>query len=412
MKIVHINTNDIAGGAGRAAFRLHTAMRADGIDSKMFVLNKFSQDNEFIERVGKTKLTRLHAILKISKERFKIWNYRPFGVFSIASSGFKLASKEVIRSADIIYLHWFNSGLLNIREVGEILKLGKPVYWVLHDMWPFTGGCHHSFDCNRYIDSCGNCVLLKKNSSPTDITTKVLAKKQKYWSSFKNLHIITPSIWLGRCASKSKLFGLLNVDTIPNTIDMNMYSPMNKGDAREKFGLRPHTKVILFGADAGANNPYKGWSYMQEALENIKKPNMEAVVFGSILPQEIINCFPMPVKCVGSLKSDIALACLYSAADVFVTPSLVDNLPNTIVESMACNTPVVGFNIGGIPDLIEHKRTGYLASYKDAQDLQIGIEWVTSLPKENFNAREAITKIVAPERIVGLHKKLWERDLS
>jgi glycosyltransferase involved in cell wall biosynthesis len=411
MKIVHISTNDIVGGAGKAAFRLHTAMQHYGVDSRMFVLNKYKRSDDSIETVGKTKITRWRAILNILNERIRLLKFNPYAIFSLASVGFNITEKECIRNADIIYIHWINRGLLSINGIENILKLNKPVYWVLHDMWPFTGGCHYSFDCKQYIYSCGSCSFLRKNCSPTDISKKLLCLKQKHWGVYQNLHIITPSTWMAECAKKSSLFSHLDVICIPNTIDLDRYIPENKGESRKQFGLRKRTKVILFGAHAGVNNPYKGWEYMQAALENIKDGDVEAVVLGSQLDPKLMERFPMRVTCIDTLSDEASLAALYNAADVFVSPSLVDNFPNTIVESMACNTPVVGFNVGGIPDLVKHKRNGYLAKYKDVTDLSLGIKWVISQSKEKLHARDSILEILHPEKIISQHRSLWEKGL-
>jgi glycosyltransferase involved in cell wall biosynthesis len=411
MRVVHINTNDIVGGAGRAAFRLHTAMRYNGIDSQMFVLNKYKRNDSFIEVVGRTKITRWSAILKILIERIKLQKYNPYAIFSLAPAGFNITNRRSIRDADIIYLHWINRGLLSINGIENLLKLNKPVYWVLHDMWPFTGGCHYSFNCKQYMVLCGCCTLLQENSSATDISTQLLSQKMRHWGKYKNLHIITPSTWLANCAKESRLFNKLNITSIPNTIDLDEYTPHEKSLTRAQFGLRQDTKVVLFGAHAGADNPYKGWKYMQQALKNIKIKNIEAVVLGSQLDQDIIDQIPMRVTCTGTLTNETSLSALYSTADVFVSPSLVDNLPNTIVESMACDTPVVGFDTGGIPDLIKHKENGYLARYKDAEDLARGIEWVISQPPEVLHVRKSIIEMLHPEKIIKLHSGLWERDL-
>lgn len=409
MKILHISTNDLAGGgAGKAALRLHRVMLDVGIDSRMLVLNKRTKGDERIEAVGNARLTRCRAIAHVLDERVRMYRYRPYAAFSLASSGFDLSDRLCVLEADVIYLHWVNRGMLSLSGIERILRLGKPVYWVLHDMWPFTGGCHYSFDCGRYVSICGDCCMLGKHRSSDDISHKEHSLKKRHWAAYGNLHIITPSTWLADCARRSSLFGRLEVTAIPNTIDTRLYSPKGKNWCREKFGLGKDAKVILFGAHSATSNPYKGWTYMQQALEAIKDTGVEAVVLGAKLDAEVASRFPIPMRCVGVLSDENDLAALYSAADVYVSPSLADNFPNTIVESMACGTPVVGFNVGGIPDLIKHKENGYLAAYKSAEDLACGIKWVLSQTKESFCTREFILGIASPEEVVARHCELWK----
>lgn len=412
MKVLHISTNDLmGGGAGKAALRLHHAMLNNGINSRMLVLNKSTKGDRSIEAVGNRKLTRCRAIANVLNERIHTYMYQPYAEFSLALSGFDLSNRQSILEADVIYLHWINRGLLSIRGIEKILRLRKPVFWVLHDMWPFTGGCHYSFDCNKYTSICGNCHSLGKRQSLNDISHKEYLLKQQHWALYENLHIITPSKWLADCAKRSHLFKHLDVTVIPNTIDTHLYSPLEKTQTRKKFGLNEKTKVIMFGAHSATSNPYKGWTYMQKALQSIKETGVEAVVLGAKLDDEVIRRFPMQVRCVGILRDEKDIAALYSTADVYVSPSLADNFPNTIVESMSCGTPVVGFNVGGIPDLIKHKQNGYLAIYKNSEDLAQGIRWILSQSKDSFGTRDFIQKIASPNIVVACHRKLWENVL-
>lgn len=413
INVLHISTNDFTGGgAGKAAFRLHNAMLECGIKSKMIVLNKQTNYSS-VATLGSTKITRYRMIINILIDKIKIFKYHPYASFSVASSGFHIKKHKLLKEADIIYLHWINHGFLSISEVAEIFSLGKPVFWFFHDMWPITGGCHHSFDCIKYIDSCNTCPVLQRYSSEKDISYKIFQHKLKLWSPYNNLHIITPSIWLSKCTQLSRLFGngRLSVNVIPNTINPHIFSPKETTYCRKFFSLTINKKIILFGAHLAVNNPYKGWNYMHKALQNLKhREDIIAVILGSKVNQDIIDSIPIPVVNIKPISDESILSMLYNAADVFVTPSLADNFPNTIVESMACGTPVVGFNVGGIPDLIKHKVTGYLAEYKNAYDLSAGIEWVLSKNKSDFNTRSFIMDMLSPEVVVKQHKALWEKQ--
>jgi glycosyltransferase involved in cell wall biosynthesis len=303
-------------------------------------------------------------------------------------------------------LHWINRDFLSIKGIEKILKLGKPVYWVLHDMWAMTGGCHHSFECNKYETHCGNCPNLIKPSAK-DSSYHLFEKKLEIFDKYKNLQIITPSKWLGECAKKSRLFSKKNIQVIPNVMDTSIYKPIDKSIARSIFKLSDDKKIILFGAVEGTINPYKGWNYLLEALKHLAQTenNIEAFIFGSEHSQTIVDAVPFPVHFSGHLNDDESLCMLYNAADVFVASSLADNFPNTIVESLACGTPVVGFNVGGIPDLVDHKRTGYLARYKDSNDLAEGIRWVLNCKEDlGKNACNKI-EIMMTEVTEGLKTK-------
>lgn len=413
MNIIHISTNDFTGGgAGKAAFRLHSAMLKQGINSKMLVLNKQTKNDSVIP-LGTSVMIRVRMIINIIIDRLILFRYHPYASFSVASSGFHLRKHKLLKDADIIYIHWINHGFLSIKEVAEIFRLGRPVFWFFHDMWPITGGCHHSFDCVKYMDSCNACPILQKHSSENDISCKIFQYKLKLWLQYNNLHIITPSNWLSKCTQSSRLFGngRLSINVIPNTIDPHIFFPKENMFCREYFSLSKSKKIILFGAHLAVNNPYKGWNYMHKALQNLKhRDDVVAVILGSKVNQDIINSIPIPVVNIEPISDESILSMLYSAVDVFVSPSLADNFPNTIVESMACGTPVVGFNVGGIPDLIKHKVTGYLAEYKNANDLSVGIEWVLSKHKSYFNTRLFIMETLSPEVVVEQHKSIWEKQ--
>ena len=373
MNILHINASDKAGGAGIAAFRLHTAMLESGIESRMLVLRK-KGDSAAVTALEKWKSYFIAPLYNRYTKYRELKSYHLTSAFSTGMYGFNVSKHPLLQEADVIYLHWINGSMLSVKNVRQILALGKPVYWFMHDMWPITGGCHHSFDCSLYMTHCGACPCLSSDKEK-DISYRIHSLKIKQFSSLTNLFAVTPSQWLGECCRKSTLFKNKRVTVIPNLIDTNLYKPVNKQVARSILNLPENKKLILFGADMGTENPYKGWIYLEEALLKIEQKDCEVVVFGNSHNSMIVNAVSMPIHFVGRLNDDYSLILLYSAIDVFVCPSMADNFPNTIVEAMACKALVVGFNVGGIPDLIQHTQTGYLASYKEASDLARGIDW-------------------------------------
>jgi glycosyltransferase involved in cell wall biosynthesis len=406
LKILHINTFEKSGGAAIAAFRLHDAMRVSGIDSKYLVLNKTENDRSDIKTVSRYSRykNKINGLFESNATK----NMQEVGGdFSSFKYGIKISKKKEIIEADIIYLHWINS-FVNYSELKKILKTGKPVFWFMHDMFAITGGCHHSYGCSNYETQCCKCRY-NTGSLLTDLSVRQYKKKKRIYKQFSNLMFIAPSKWLYDCAKKSSLTENKQVYHIPHLIDANIFKPVCKETARQIFSLGKCEKIIGFGADSALNNPYKGWNYLKEALqilsgdETLKDMKIELLIFGSNYSKEIADDIPFSVHFLGRLYDEYSLVIAYNCMDIFVIPSIAENFPNTILESLSCDTPVVGFNIGGIPDMI-NENTGYLAEYRNSSDLAKGISFL--LKKEKLNVRKAINTYF-PESIVEKHKKIW-----
>jgi glycosyltransferase involved in cell wall biosynthesis len=378
MKIVIVNKSDKGGGAAVAAKRLMDALLANGIDVSMLVQQKFTE-NKNVHAIKKGKNGKYIEFLLFVMERLYFYFYEKSKsirfAFSPARFGQNIAKNKLVADADIIHIHWFNQGYLSLKNLRQLLALNKPVVWTLHDMWAFTGGCHYTGQCENYKTKCGNCKFLKKPKA-TDLSYRVLNKKAKIVQN-KTIQFVTCSQWLAGKAGESALLKNAKITSIPNPIDTNFYIPKNKHEIREKRNLPVAKKLILFGA-ASITDERKGLKYLLSALELIKKEQtelasgIEIVLFGKS-NQDFVGQIPFKVHLLGVISSEIEIVDIYNAADVFVLPSLEDNLPNTVMESMACGTPVVAFNTGGIPEMIDHKTNGYLADYKSTDDLKAGI---------------------------------------
>lgn len=375
MKVLHLGDSD-SGGAGRAAYRLHQGMKRIGIDSQMLVQFRTNDDRtvwgaeKTLDKViSKLKLTEYLDVLPL-----KFYRQREAGEFSTEWLPDAIAPKVAQHNPDIINLHWVCKGFLQIETLA---KFNKPLIWTLHDMWAFTGGCHYAQDCQRYNDSCGACPQLN-SSQEGDLSHWVWQRKAKAWKNL-NLTIVTPSTWLALCASSSSLFQDVPVEVIPNGLDTQKYKPVERQIARSLLNLPQDKKLVLFGAMYPTSDPRKGFHLLMPALQKLNKSGwqeqIELVVFGASESKERPE-LNFKSHYLGRLNDDISLALVYAAADVFVAPSVEDNLPNTVMEAIACGTPCVAFNIGGMPDMIEHQQNGYLAQPLDSEDLAQGIAWV------------------------------------
>ncbi len=393
------------GASARSALMLHNAFSRVNLESYIISLQPGLQQNPNIRYLGKIPrlISRIDDKIQAYLTRKSI---KQLGAFSYPVLGTNVAKLTEVKNADIIYIHWALKGLLNFRSIEQIARLNKPVIIFMHDMWNITGGCHHSFDCEKYkTEGCNDCPMFPE-ANKNDLSAKEFKKKMKIYSKYTNLYFVSPSQWLYNCTKKSLLTKDKPVFCIPNIIDTSLFKPASKTTARQILNIDLNEKVIAFGA-VTVDSPYKGWAYLQKALELLQadgiNKNISVLIFGSSYNKEIAEAIPFKAKFMGYLKDDHSISLVYNAADVFVVPSLADNLPTTILESLSCGTPVVGFNIGGIPDMISHKENGYLAKYKDAEDVCNGIKFC--LQKE---IKGYILPNFEPAIVVKKHLELFD----
>ncbi len=409
-KIVHLSHSDSCGGAAIAARRLNHAMTAAGLESALVTakdLLTIRLNASCIEKI----YDRIHSRYYWRCVNNELKQYNPTGSWSVGASLNRLDLNPLIQQADVVYLHWLNHSMLSIEEIGRLLDSGKKVVWFLHDMWPMTGGCHYAFDCMYYEHHCGACPMLKSEQE-RDLAWKVFERKMKCLTGRSNLTIVTPSRWMAECAKSSRLFNRNRIEVIPNIIDSKVFHPIQKDIAREALGLPKDHRLILFGCDGGTRNFYKGWSYLEKALKQLDIPDVMLVVFGQGADSTIAKQFRMEVRFLGYLNDEFpSLALAYSAADFFVSPSIAENFSQTLCEASACGTPTTCFDIGGNSDIVIHKRTGYLAKYKDADDLAKGINWILNnddVQALSRNAREHISNLCSPHIVIKKHQTLIE----
>ena len=340
-KIVHLSYSTDGGGAFIACRRLHETMLANGMDSCIVTADMISPILPNASILWRLWFRYYKCRCYWKECHAEIAKYKPIGTWSAGGGLNRLDSSTAIRDSDIIYLHWINYDMVSIEELGKLLDTGKHIIWFLHDMWPITGGCHHSFECAKYQGHCGKCPMLSSENE-FDLSHRVFERKFRHLSGRNNLTIVTPSRWLADCTRKSRLFSGNRIEIIPNLIDTNVFHPIRKAVAREALGLPLNKKLILFGCDGGSKNFYKGWNYLKEALAKIDSGNIELVMFGSN-EQNSLKCeFSQKSHFLGRLNDEISLRLAYSAADVFVSPSIAENFSQTLCESSACGTPADG----------------------------------------------------------------------
>ena len=409
MNILIVNAHDIQGGAARAAYRLHSALLEKGVASQMLVQDKSSGDYNIIGPSSKLDMAIKKVRSTLDLLAIKKYTHKTQTLFSPSILPFSGLAKKINKlSPDIVHLHWVNGGMLKIEELA---KINAPIVWSLHDMWPFTGGCHYDEECKRFKNECGSCKVLGSHIE-NDLSKKLFIRKKNTYSKINNLTVIGLSKWLAECATNSYLFKGCNIVNLPNPIDTNIYKNNNKVFSRELWNLPKNKKLILFGAVGATSDPRKGFNQLAKSLKKFKYENVELVVFGSGKPKVDVD-FDFNVHYLGNLQDDTSLVSLYSAVDVMIVPSIQENLSNAIMESLSCGTPVVAFNIGGNGDLIDHKETGYLATPFDCEDLAEGIVWVLNSNDErqlSINSRKKIKSefdnVIVAEKYIELYKKI------
>jgi len=376
LKVIHVNYFDYEGGAARAAYRLHQGMRRIGLDSRMVVLRKLGDDPHVH---GTSEGNR--RLITILRQRTASMVLRSQHSPNTAHHSVNLIPSGLANwlnrsDADIVNLHWLGHETMSIAEVGTIKK---PIVWTMHDMWPFSGTEHYDdLDApgrwrNGYLAT--DRAMAHKG---LDLDTWTFRRKLRAWKN-QTFHLASPSQWLADCSRQSALFSRMPSRVIHNGIDLGVYKPVNRTIVRGILNLPSNKRFILFGAVDSISDTRKGFHLLQPALLRLAADGwadqVELLIFGASKPKRPPD-FGLPTHYLGRITDDIVLNMLYAAADVFVAPSMQDNLPNTLVESLASGTPCVAFDTGGMRDLIEPGRTGFLARPFDTDDLALGIDQV------------------------------------
>lgn len=375
IKVLHICTID-KGGAFNGARRQHEMLLEYGMESKILVRTKQTDNSEVFEALGSggKLVSKAKNLINLLLKRGEVKRDR-FGT--------DLTNNQFVKDADIIILHWIST-FLSPKEIYVLSKIkNKKIIFFMHDMWLFTGGCHVDRRCGGYVDGCKKCPMAGAAAA------RSFKYKKKYLAKTDML-IAGPSHWIVDEAKKSSLLEGKEIVYLPNTYDSKVFYPReNTQEIREKYGFSKDKKIILFGAaDTGTANSNKGFGYLLDALKQIDMSDIQLVVIGNANGiHEVLTGYDVVTP--GFVKDENKLAEIYSAADVFVNPSLQESFGYTVCESMACGTAVVAFAVGGMLDQISHMENGYLAEYQNSNDLAKGINECLSNYSFSFNAAES-----------------------
>jgi len=412
MKVVHINYVDHYGGAAIAARRLHLAMRRAGHDSRMLVWSKYT-DDPTIDLFERRAFWR--GLSQLVGRRLDGLGLQ----YLFHPTSRHLLDHPWIAEADIVNLHQIHGSYFSLPLLPRLSKQ-KPLFWTMHDLWAVTGHCaiaaYHR--CDRWQTGCGQCLY--KDYYPAvrwDLSHMMWQLKKKIYRRSR-FDVIAPSQWMAEQLKLSPLLMSRAVHHIANGVDLKIFHPIPKETARVALGIQPDKKVLMFGA-ASLSEPDKGGHLLMEALSTLPltiKRSLKVLLVGSRNEAIVEYLTDLDIMALGPVYHETLLALAYAAADLFVLPSLAENLPNMLVESLACGTPCVAFDVGGCSEIITHNHTGYLARPGDAEDLALGIQVLLSdeqLSQEVAQAcRSKADQFFNVDRQAGEYLQLYEKRLA
>lgn len=413
MRVTILSHSDTIGGASVVTYRLLEALRDKGIDARMVVYTQ-TVNSDYITNPS----TRNIRGLKFMLERLRIYMGNGFSrknlfKVSIANIGLPLHKHPWVKEADIIILGWVNQGMLSLKQIEKIGKLGKPIVWTMHDMWNLTGICHHAYECKRYENECGNCPFLGKHAYRHDMSYRTLKHKKKLYDS-TNITFVAVSNWLAECAAKSRLLKNRDVRTIPNAFPVDTFYTH---PIYEKKYINTDKQIILMGA-ARLDDPIKGLPYAIDALNYLfdNRPDVAnrsmAVFFGDIRDKAMLDKLRFPYMYIGRINDSNILRELYAQAKVVISTSLYETLPGTLIEGQASGCLPVTFDHGGQRDIVTHMQNGYLANYKDYIDFAEGITWALDTPTLDTDLHAGVKRKFSSEAIAERYIELFDELLK
>ncbi|MHA2939795.1 glycosyltransferase family 4 protein [Vibrio sp. RC27] len=407
MNILHLASGELTGGAARGAYWLHKGLLNKNINSKLMITGCSPDNDHRVIGLSDTKLGNIQRLVryKLDSLILKLYKDRASTIFSCGLVGVDFTKSEEYKQADIIHLHWVNLGMLDVKV---LKKINKPIVWTLRDMWPFTGGCHYSIDCDRYKIGCGLCPQLS-STKVNDLSYFIFGRKSKFFP--KNMTVVGISNWITSEARNSLLLKNSKCISIFNGIDTESFSAINKLIARNTLDIKTNKKIVLVGS-TNIKDFYKGFAKFLESLNYLNKENIMLFFFGKF-NESLIEEYGFEYRSFGYLDDNYSLNLLYSSSDVFVAPSIQEAFGKTLAEAQCSGTPVVCFDATGPKDIVEHKITGYKAIPFNSKDLAHGINWI--LDNKNYeelccNARNKVIREfdsnIVSEKYIKLYRSI------
>jgi glycosyltransferase involved in cell wall biosynthesis len=415
MRIVHMDSSDARGGGARASFRVHVGLRRRGHESKVFVVYRLTHDPDVVafvpEALGPVgRVRRRLRKLRVRADFARYRRTRPPRMwrFSDARTEHRDAvGRQLLRllPADVLNLHSV-VGMIDYEHFFPLLPPDLPVVWRMPEMAPFTGGCHYDEGCGRFVGRCGACPQLG-SSDPNDLSRQTWQRKERALRCMAGrVHLVAPSRWIGEQAGRSSLFGQFPVTVIPNAMDTDEWTPVDRPAARSALALPPGARVVLFAA-ADTLNRIKGFAYAAEAVAALADvPDVTLLSVGHNDP-------PVPASVrhvhLGPINGDRLLRLVYAASDVCAVPSLAESFGQTVTEAMACGTPIVGFDTGGLRDTVREGATGYLVPPADAPAMAAALRRVLTDPDLRARLGAESRRIAVAEYGLALQAERYER---
>jgi glycosyltransferase involved in cell wall biosynthesis len=388
LNVLMLSQSDAGGGAAIAARRLQDGLRSLGVHSRMLVRRRTHRDETILDAVpwanslvGKTRFV-------LDKAPLFRYTGRDGTPFSLQWMPDRLHNRINRLQPDIVHLHWVGHGYMH---PAMLARLEQPIVWTMHDVWPFTGGCHANLGCTRYQTQCGACPRLG-STRDRDLSRAIWERKQRAWGQL-NLTLVAPSTWMADCARSSGLLRDQTIEVIPNGLDTHVFRPSDRQQARSRLGLPPDKKLILFAVASGQRVPHKGLDLLEATLAHLganqeRMGQPELVLVGPSATTDSVQS-GLRTHTLGQMKDDESMSRVFAAVDVTIVPSRQENLPQVALESLACGTPVVAFDTTGVPDVVDHHQNGYLAKPFDSHDLTNGVRWVLEDSDRHGRLREA-----------------------
>lgn len=365
LSVLHVSTSDTEGGSARSAKRIHEGLRRLGHSSHMLVGYKSGSDRD---------VDTVHAggIWRLADRGAEIVTNRLAAQYLYYPSSARVRRHPWVNEATIVQLYNTHGGYFSHRLLPALAQ-GARIVWRLSDMWSVTGHCAYSGSCDRWKIGCGSCPDLGSYPGLAFDTTAALWRLKRSIYAKARPTIVAPSSWAENIARASPLFAGLEVHMIPNGVDLSVFRPIDRQFARELLGLPPNDDIIFFVAQTLDANDRKGGDKLVQGLATLGPRPNTTVVLAGVGGEHLEAAIPYPVIRLGYLRDDRLLAAAYCAADIVVAPSRVENLPNSVLESLACGTPVIAFAAGGMKDAVRHLETGWLAPEGDVSTLAQGI---------------------------------------